>query len=143
MDLLSITAGVITVVTFAGHTVEVFSKLRALYVSLSEKLQALNNKVADIQVILGHAQSVLNDRALQLSFKHAQTNILHLLKQASRKLTELQYIIDRLITRCGSTTAQLLRLRDWRNKRDRLQALQDDIKAVKCSLNIMLVASNS
>ncbi len=143
MDPLSITASIITVVTLAGNTVEAFRKLRALYVSLPVKLQELNNEVADIQILLGHVQSVLNDRASQLSFEHAHLNILYLLEQASTKLTGLQDIIDRLIARGDGTMARLFRLQEWPKENRKLQALQDDIKTVKCSLNIMLGASNS
>jgi len=64
------------------------------------------------------------------------------LKQAKTKLSELNEIIGRLAATCDRKKV-ILRASAWRKEQPKLQALQEDIKTVKCNLIIMLGASNS
>ncbi|KAH6673063.1 ankyrin repeat-containing protein [Halenospora varia] len=66
-----------------------------------------------------------------------------LLKQATTKLTELRTLIDRIATTSERSKVPLLAVHAWHKKQDRLLALQEDIKTIKCTLNIMPGASNS
>jgi hypothetical protein len=99
-----------------------------------------NNEVADIEVVLYQVAAVINDRS-SLSAGD-QPAIPQLLKQAKTKLSELNKIIERLAATCDRKTF-LLRASAWRKEQAKLQALQEDIKTVKSSPNIMLGASNS
>ena len=70
-------------------------------------------------------------------------HIQHLLDQAGSKLEELKAIVDTLSGLAKTTKTSISRAHAWRKNQPRLQALREDIKTVKCSLNIMLGASNS
>ena len=52
-------------------------------------------------------------------------------------------IVDTLIGFAKTAETSIFRVHIWRKTQPRLRALQDDIKTVKCSLNIMLGASTS
>ena len=140
MDPLSLTASVIAVATVAAQIGSVFAELRKRCRELPGRLHALNNEVADIEVVLYQVAAALNDRSSLPA--RDQTAIPHLLKQAKAKLSELNEIIGRLAAACDRKKV-FLRASTWRKEQPKLQALQEDIKAVKCSLNIMLGASNS
>lgn len=139
MDPISLTASVMTVATIAAKIGSVFAELRKHYKELPGRLHALNNEVSDIEVVLYQVAAVLKDRSSLAPSD--QTAIPQLLKQAETNLFELKEIIERLATNCDRKI--ILRARTWRKEQPKLQALQRDIKAVKCSLNIMLGASNS
>ena len=140
MDPLSLTAGVIAVATVAAQIGSVFAELRTHCIELPGRLHALNNEVADIEVVLYQVAAAVNDRSSLPASD--QTAIPQLLKQAKTKLSELNDIIERLAATCDRKKV-ILRASAWRKEQPKLQALQEDIKTVKCSLNIMLGASNS
>jgi chromosome segregation ATPase len=140
MDPLSITASVLTVAAAAKQLGSAFAELRAIHTELPGRLHALNNEVSDIEVVLYQVAAVLSERSVLP--QSAQMNIPPLLELARAKLSELKAIVDRL-SAIGATKGILSRASAWRKVQARLQALQEDIKTVKCSLNIMLGASNS
>jgi len=72
-----------------------------------------------------------------------QQAIPQLLKQAEAKLVELQVAVEELARLCDGEKFVLVQAHAWRRKQPKLLALQEDIKTVKCSLNIVLGASNS
>jgi hypothetical protein len=82
-------------------------------------------------------------RAARESRQHSHLHIHQLLKQATTKLTELRILVDRIATASERAKAPLFAIHAWKKEQDRLLALQEDIKTVKCTLNIMLGASNS
>ncbi|KAI9780713.1 MAG: hypothetical protein M1816_002762 [Peltula sp. TS41687] len=143
MDPISITASAVTVATLAANTCRAFAELRAVYRSLPGRLHALNNEVADIEVVLYRVATVLHERHCSSPLESESADIPLLLKQASTKLRDLKNIVDNLTVACNPAKAAVFRVNAWRKEQGRLQALQDDIKTVKCSLNIMLGASNS
>jgi hypothetical protein len=65
------------------------------------------------------------------------------LDQANDKLTELQNTIEQLTKIYASDRIVVLQAHAWRREMPKLSALQEDIKSVKCNLNILLGASNS
>lgn len=142
MDPLSIAASAITVAALAASTCRAFADLRSLCKSLPGRLHALNNEVADIEVVLVQVATVFNDRAHSIP-ENQQQAIPRLLKQANAKLIELQSTIEQLNKLCDRTKIVVLQAHAWRKEQPKLRALQDDIKTVKCSLNIVLGASNS
>jgi hypothetical protein len=131
---------VIAVATVAGQIGLVFAELRKRCRELPGRLHALNNEVADIEVVLYQVAAVVKDRSSLPASD--QTAIPQLLKQAKTKLSELNEIIGRLAATCDRKKV-ILRASAWRKEQPKLQALQEDIKTVKCNLNIMLGASNS
>jgi hypothetical protein len=62
MDPLSIIASSIAVATLAASTCEAFSNLRALCKSFPGRLHALNNEVADIEIVLIQVAKVVEER---------------------------------------------------------------------------------
>jgi hypothetical protein len=141
MDPLSVTSGVIAVATLAAQICSAFADLRSLCRSFPGRLHAVNNEVADLKLVLLEVASVVEERSCLPESKHSA--IPHLLKQATTKLIELKSIIDRLITISRNAKIPVAGANAWRKEQDKLQSLQEDIRAIKCNLNIMLGASNS
>lgn len=142
MDPLSIAASAITVAALAASTCQAFVELRTLCKSLPGRLHALSNEVTDINVVLIQVASVFNERACSIADNQQQT-ILHLLEQAEAKLGKLQKIVQELANTCDRAKLSVLQAHAWRKEQPKLRVLQEDIKTVKCSLNIALGASNS
>ncbi|KAL9043664.1 MAG: hypothetical protein Q9214_003154 [Letrouitia sp. 1 TL-2023] len=143
MDPLSLTASVIAVAGLAAKTGIAFNDLRTACKTLPGRLHALSNEVVDIELVLRQVAVVVDKREKDPLFKDQQANIPHLLKQARTKLDELRSIVDKLIEVSASIKIPLFRVAVWRKDKPKLLALQEDIKTVKCSLNVMLGASNS
>jgi Fungal N-terminal domain of STAND proteins len=143
MDPLSITASVITVASLAASIGKEFTKLRTLCRSLPGRLHALNNEVTDLEVVLHQVASVIEQRATDSVLKDQEASIAHLLTQATVKLYDLRLLIVKLTDRCEQVKNPILLSHIWRKDQSRLQVLQEDIKTIKSSLNIMLGASNS
>ena len=143
MDPLSITTGIITLATLAASTGAAFKELRDLCKALPGRLHALSNEVADIELVLHQVATVFDKRASDPITKDQQTHIPQLLNQARSKIYELRAIVLALIEICKSAKIPIFRAHAWRKNQPRLQILQEDIKTIKCSLNIMLGASNS
>jgi DNA-directed RNA polymerase subunit L len=149
MDSLSITASAIAVATLAAQTCSAFAQLRTLCKTLPGRLHALNNEVTDIEVVCYQVAAVLDERAcLKIvtltGNEDPHDHIRRQLKQASDKLNELKRIIDRItLVSTEHTKAAIFAVHAWKKAQTRLEALQDDIKTVKCTLNILLGASHS
>ena len=143
MDPLSITAGIVGICAVAASTGRAFKELRELCKTLPGRLHALSNEVSDIEMVLYQVALVIEKRAGDSALKEQEAHIQHLLDQAGSKLGELRTIVETLTAIAKATKIPIFRAHAWRKNQPRLQALQEDIKTVKCSLNIMLGASNS
>ena len=140
MDPLSAAASVLAVATIAAQVGAAFAELRKDCSELPGRLHALYNEVTDVKFVLHQVAAVLEERNSLSDIDKA--SIPTLLGQARKKLKDLKEILDRLNGSC--TTRRILsRASAWRKWQPKLQALQNDIRAVKCSLNILLGASNS
>lgn len=140
MDPVSVTASVIAIATVAAQVTTAFAELRKDSVELPGRLHALSNEVADIEFVLYQVAAVLQERNC-LSDDDKQS-IPALLGQADAKLKQLKNILDRLAGLCTRRRV-LLRASVWRKWLPKLQELQADIRGIKCSLNVLLGASNS
>ena len=143
MDPLSLAASVITVAGLAAKTARVFNDLRVSCKTLPGRLHALSNEVSDLELVLRQVASVVERRDSDPILRDDQFHIPQLMKQARSKLEELRAIVQRLCDICAETKIPLLNVHAWRKDQPKLQVLQEDIKTVKCSLNILLGASNS
>jgi hypothetical protein len=143
MDPLSVTASAIAIATLAANTCRAFTDLRSLCKQLPGRLHALNNEVVDIQVVLHQVASIFNERACAPIPQGQQVAIPALLDQAKTKLSEVQEIVEQLYRSCDHAKFVVLQARAWRREQPKLQELQNDIKIIKCNLNVLLGASNS
>ena len=140
MDPISIAASAITVAALAASTCRTFSRLRSLCKSLPDRFHALNNEVADTEIILAQLATVFSKRTSLLD-EAGQKLTLELLGQARVALSQLQDTLKGLAESCNRS--QFVLIRAWRKEQRKLGKLQDDITRVKCTLGIMLGASNS
>ena len=143
MDPLSITTSIISIAAVAASTAQAFKELRELCKTLPGRLHALSNEVSDIELVLHQVALVIEKRTGKSTIEGQEAHIQHLLDQAGSKLKELKVIVDALGGLAKTTKTSIFRAHAWRKNQPKLQALQEDIKTVKCSLNIMLGASNS
>jgi hypothetical protein len=100
----------------------------------------LSNEVADVEFVLHQVAAVLQERNC-LSDSDKDSIPVSLI-QVEAKLRDLKDIVGHLKGHCTSRKL-LLRASKWRKWQPKLQPLQTDIRAIKCSLNILLGASNS
>jgi hypothetical protein len=132
---------IIAIAMLAAQVCASFADLRSVCQSLPGRLHAVNNEVADLELVLFQIACLIQER--QCLPESKQSAIPHLLKQAGTKLKELKSIVDRLTTNCRNVKIPIIGAHVWRREQHKLQALQEDIRTVKCSLNILLGASNS
>jgi hypothetical protein len=145
MDPLSVTASVIAVATLATQIAAALSDLRTLCKQLPGRVHALSNEVSDIEVVLIQVAKVIEEKACS-PIATAETDhmtIPQLLRKAEEKLKELKAIVDNLAASSKRNNVLIFRAGLWRKEQPRLHALQEDIKAIKSSLNVILGASNS
>lgn len=143
MDPISITASILGIVAAAASTARAFEDLRGLCKTLPGRLHALSNEVSDIELVLHQVASVVQKRTGDPALEEQEQHIEHLLNQAASKLCELRTIVQAFTDIAKTTKIPFFQAYAWRKNQPRLQVLQEDIKTVKCSLNIMLGASNS
>ena len=141
MDPLLVTTSAIAVATIAGQIRTAFADLRSLCRILPGRVHALNNEVADLEIVLLELASLIKRRAVLPDSERLA--IPHLLKQANIKLVELQSIVGRLRITCRDIKIPIVAANLLRKEITKLQMLHEDIRSVKCNLNIMLGASNS
>lgn len=143
MDPLSIATGVIAIANLAAFTCSAISDLRSLCKGLPGRLHAISNEVADLELVLTEVSMLLRERNGRLGSQQSVEAIPHLLAQAKSKLLQLDAIVKRLAAASAGSKLPLLGASAWRKEQGNLQALQEDIRTIKSSLNILLGASNS
>ena len=142
MDPLSIAASAVTVAALAASTCRTFSELRSFCRSLPDRLHALNNEVADTEIVLAQLATVFSKRTSLIEEAEQQVT-LDLLSQASVALSQLQDILKEFTGLRNRSQFVLIQARAWRKEQSNLERLQANLKRVKCTLGIMLGASNS
>ncbi|KAL8958300.1 MAG: hypothetical protein Q9193_004614 [Seirophora villosa] len=143
MDPLSIVASVIAVAGLAASTSRAFHELRSLCKTLPGRLHALSNEVADFELVLHQVRIAFEERSTDPLFKDHASSIPKVLQGADRKLEELRAIVQKFSRSCRRGRAPFIGALTWRKDLPKLQALQEDIRTIKCNLNILLGASNS
>ena len=142
MDPLSIAASAVTVAALAASTGRTFSELRSFCRSLPDRLHALNNEVADTEIVLAQLATVFSKRTSLIEEAEQQVT-LDLLSQASVALSQLQDILKGFTVLRDRSQFVFSQARAWRKEQPNLERLHANIKRVKCTLGIMLGASNS
>ena len=132
-----------SIAAVAASTARAFKELRGLCNTLPSRLHALGNEVSDIQLILHQVALVVEQvQANQHSRGKRHISSIYWNKLGPR-LEELKVIVDTLIEFAKTAETSTFRVYIWRRNQLRLRAMQEDIKAFKCSLNFILGASNS
>ncbi|KAI1373935.1 ankyrin repeat-containing protein-like protein [Hypoxylon crocopeplum] len=140
-DPLSFAASIIAVATLAANITAALSKLRAVN-DLPGRLHAINNEVADLEVVLRQVGSVATKRHA-LPEGVGQVALSDILHRAEAKLRELDAIVQRLIQSCVGTAKFVVRAKAWWTEKPKLEALQEELHTIKATLNIMLGATHS
>ena len=140
MDPLSISASVVALATLAAQVGRAFIKLRESCLELPGRIIALSNEVADLEIVLHQLKTVLEERQ-QLN-DIDQYEIGQLIVQARERMQEMLSILNHLDDVCARRTT-ILRASLWRKVHPKLQSLQEEIRTIKNSLNILIGASNS
>jgi len=141
-DPLSIAASAIAVATLAAQVTTTLSKLRTLY-ELPGRLQALHNEVTDLEVVLRQIGLIVKER--DLPYKKSRHGALqNTLQRGNTKLVELNAVIQRLEKSCvGGGKRYLFRAKAWWLEQPRLQALQEELRTIKATPNVMPGATHS
>ncbi|KAF7883922.1 hypothetical protein EAF00_011234 [Botryotinia globosa] len=145
MDPLSVTASVIAVATLAEQIGSALSELRALCKQSPGKLHALSKEISDIEVVLYQVGRVVEERSrssIQIS-QIDTISIPNILQRAELKLKELKTIIERLTALTIKNGAIVFQIRLWQKEQSKIKSLQEEIRGIKCSFNLILGASNS
>ena len=143
MNLLSIMESITSKAAVAASTARAFEELWELRDPLPGSLHALGSEVSDIELTLHQVGLALERRTGAPTLEGQEAHILHLLDQAGLRLEKLKTNVDTLIGFAKTSEKSVFRTHVWQKNQSRLQALQEDIKTVKCSLNIVLGASSS
>jgi archaellum component FlaC len=140
MDPLSITASAVAIATIAAQVGVAFKKLREVCVELPGRVHALSNEVNDLEVVLYQLGSVVQEQHGLTD--NDQAAIGSLIAQARERLEELRKIVERLVAVCTNRPT-MFRATVWRSLYPKLQSLQEEIRDIKSSLNVLIGASNS
>lgn len=143
MDPLSAAASVIAVAGLAASTGQAFMVLRSLCKGLPGRLHALSNEVTDLEFVLHQVAAVFRERGDDPTLRDHALGMPKILQGANSKLEELKSIIQALVQTGERSKVPLHGAFAWRKDSPKLQVLQDDIKNIKCNLNLILGASNS
>lgn len=141
MNPLSISTGVVAVATLAASVCSSIASLRSLCNSLPGRIHAVNNEVTDLELVLMQVALLIKERSCLP--ENRETSLPHLLKHATEKLLQLKELIEYLTRAYKDSRATIVAATAWRKEQKNLQDLQEEIKNVKCNLNIMLGVSNS
>ena len=139
---MEVAASAITLASLAAGTCHALAELRAICKSLPGRLHALNNEVADLELVLFQVATTFRERSHHIPEDQAEA-IPRLLDQATDKLIELKLSVERFAKACDRTKVSIIQANIWRREQPKLTAIQQVLKTIKCSLNIVLGASNS
>lgn len=145
MDPLSITAGVIAVATIAAQVSHILAEIRGDWDALPGRIHALNNEVQDFNAVLHQVAIAVEDKKVSAlgEHGHAAPAFVAQICRGKTSLLELKTILERLLAAGSKKRDAIPRVLLWRSEQRRVVLLQDEIKQVKSSLNVLLGASNS
>jgi hypothetical protein len=145
MDPLSVIASCIAIATLAKQTCDAFSELRSLVTELPDRIAALSNEVADFELVLLQVAKVAEYReSFRAQIVHDDGNIPILLGTAKAKMEELRTLTITLTRQCvNSKGLGFFRAQTWKKTQTKLGNIQEQIKSIKASLNLLLGTTQS
>ncbi|WEW59246.1 hypothetical protein PRK78_004715 [Emydomyces testavorans] len=140
-DPLSPIASIIAIAVAASQICKAISRLRA-FGEVPGRVYSLRNEVTDLEVVLRQVAHALQQNSLAPDTD--QKSLRQILERTRGTLVDLAKALERVGNAfVGGKVKIITRSAIWFKEREPFQAFQDDIRAVKESLNIMLGASNS
>lgn len=143
MDPLSITSGVIAVATLAKQISNVLAGIREDWDSLPGRIHALGNEMQDFSVVLHQIAIAVEERKVSCWNDGDESTLPALLARGETALVDLKGVLESLLSAGTRKREAIPRVRLWRREQGRIAALQNDVKQVKSSMNLLLGASNS
>lgn len=140
-DPLSLIGGILAIATAAAQISKAISRLRA-FGEVPSQVYRLKNEVTDLEVMLRQVGSALQLKTLAL--EPEQGSLEQILGRTKDHLTDLAKALETVANACaGGKVKDLRRGAIWWKWKALFQGFQDDIRAVKATLNTILGASNS
>ena len=133
MDPLSLTASIIAVLGASATVASGIEKIISMR-NAPDAILALNNEVADFQLVVGMIHELLQDYNSSNSTESAvyTESLTSVLVRAKQKLLELDMLIQyRLMT--GGTKQDFNRIA-WVREHRKVKALQDEIRSIRMNL---------
>lgn len=145
MDPLSLTASVVAVTTVAVQVGKVLANLHEDWESLPGRVHALNNEIQDFTAVLQQVSMAICERKLSRWDSHGDTPLPTVLARGETALLEIKLVLEKVISASSGSRRRdaIPRVLLWRKEQGRIAALQETIKQIKSSLNVILGASNS
>ncbi|OHE91175.1 B-cell lymphoma 3-encoded protein [Colletotrichum orchidophilum] len=143
MDPLSISAGIIAITTVAAQVANLLVGIREEWDSLPGRMHALSNEIQDFNVVLQQVAIAVKDRRVSGLDAYGELTLLPLLTRGNHVLMDLKAILERLLATGTKKKEAISRVLMWRREQGTMSSLQEQIKQVKSSLNVLLGASNS
>ncbi|UQC83598.1 ankyrin repeat domain-containing protein [Colletotrichum lupini] len=143
MDPLSISAGIIAITTVAAQVANLLAGIREDWDSLPGRMHALSNEIQDFNVVLQQVAIAVKDRRVSGQDAYGESTLLPLLVRGNNVLVDLKAILERLLATGTKKKEAISRVLMWRREQGTVSSLQEQIKQVKSSLNVLLGASNS
>ncbi|RYO89843.1 hypothetical protein DL762_003027 [Monosporascus cannonballus] len=143
MDPLSVTASAITVTGVTVKICQVLANIRSDFSGLPGRLHALNNEIEDFRVVLQHVLTKAETKERRNRSADLDTSLISLPDQGLTSLLAQKDILDGFVSGRARKRESLLRNISWRGQQGCVTMLQEDVKRVKSSLNVLLGVSNS
>ncbi len=141
MDPLSPVASVLAIATAAAQICKAISRLRA-FGEVPARVYALRNEVTELEVLLRQIAGLLHQNGLTSDAD--QESLERILMQTKDHLGSLAEALKRVGHGLDEGKAKFIRRSAiWLNEGELFQGFQDEIRAAKANLNILLGASNS
>lgn len=145
MDPLSITVSVLSLAVAAHTTCEALGKLRSIFKTLPGRLHALNNEVADLEIVLNELATLIKERQAVpvLENPKGHDQIPAIVNHTQNLLSDLRRIVEQISVAGGcSKIAPVQKIRAWQRHITQLNLLQDEIRTAKSSLNLIIGTSS-
>lgn len=141
MDPLSIAGTALAVATIASQVTTGLVRLRSDIAELPGRLDATNNEVEDLKLVL-HQLSSLAQESVSLTDDELLA-LQSLLERAAGHLKDISSVTTHVQHDCESQKYAFMRVKAWRKWQKRLQALQGSIQDVRANLNIIIASHTS
>ncbi|GAB7365782.1 hypothetical protein MBLNU230_g7117t1 [Neophaeotheca triangularis] len=140
-DPLSTATGVLTIAAAAGQIARAIFRLRE-FGEMPTRVYRLKNEVTDLEVVLRHVGHMLQQT--RLTSQSEQTSLKQIISRTKSLLEELAKALERLAKACSQSRVRTLaKSTIWYRAKELVQSFEEDIKAVKSNLNVVLGVNNS